>query len=69
MSPELSLLPAIRTFSEPAAWDEFERFLGLTDSREAHASWNAGDWARYELRLSLMLGSVSGWLTSVDATC
>ncbi len=52
----VSLLAAVRQFSEPVAWAEFELLLGLGGGdAEARAGWNADDWARHDFQIVLKL--------------
>jgi len=52
----LSLLAAIRKFSEPAAWAELEQLLGLgVDTAETCAGWSADDWVRHDFQVGLKL--------------
>ncbi len=53
---DLSLLAAIRQFSEPAAWAELEQLLGLgVGTTEARDGWTENDWARRDYQVMLML--------------
>ncbi len=55
----VSLLTAIRQFSDPVAWAEFELLLGLGGGdTEARAGWNADDWKRHDFQVSLSLEGV-----------
>ncbi len=50
----VSLLAAIRQFSDPGAWTEFELVLGLGEvDAEVRAGWNADDWARHDFLIGL----------------
>ncbi len=52
----VSLLVAIRQFSDLVAWAEFELLLRLEGGdAEARAGWNADDWVYYDLEIALKL--------------
>ncbi len=57
--PDMSGVPplaAIRQFSDPVAWAEFELLLGLEGGdAEARAGWNTEEWARYDFQIVLKL--------------
>ena len=50
----VSLLAAIRQFSDPVAWAELELLLGL-DITEARDGWSADDWVRHDSKVGLKL--------------
>ena len=51
----LRLLAAVRRFSDPVAWTEFERLLGLDASAKERARCNASDWVRHDFQVTLKL--------------
>ncbi len=52
----LRLFPAIRTFSDPAAWAELEELLDVKENPGEKAGWTAQEWVRYDFRMKLPLG-------------
>ncbi len=52
----LPLFPAIRTFSDPAAWAELEELLAVKVNQGEKDGWAAQEWARHDLRMMLPLG-------------
>ncbi len=52
----LPLFPAIRTFSDPAAWAELEELLAVKLNHGERAEWAAREWARHDFRMMLPLG-------------
>ena len=52
----LPLFPAIRTFSDPAAWAALEKLLDVKENPGEKAGWTAQEWARYDIRMMLPLG-------------
>ncbi len=52
----LPLFPAIRTFSDPAAWAELEELLAVKVNLGEKDGWTAREWARHDFRMMLPLG-------------
>ena len=52
----LPLFPAIRTFSNPAAWAELENLLSVKVDPAEKGRWTPNDWAKHDFRIKLPLG-------------
>lgn len=55
----VSLVTAIRQFSDTNAWAEVDRLLGIIPGVETSTGWTDLDWARYDFKVILGLKVVA----------